>query len=80
MVLPVLVLVAVYLDVPANPEMLVFRVLSSEERVAKAEMAVLRVSILPCRSSFCGAVSAWTRLSTIWVILSPDPLEFSALR
>ena len=38
-----------YLDVPANPEMFVLRLPSSEDRVARAEMAVVRLSILFCR-------------------------------
>ena len=50
-VLLALALVAAYLEVPLKPEILVFRLPSSEERVASAEMAVLRVSILSCRSS-----------------------------
>ena len=45
-----------------------------------ADIAVFFASILVWMEFSCGAFSASTKLSTIWVIFKPLPLEFIALK
>ena len=57
----------------------VFKPFKLEVNSPKAEIDALFSSIFLFKRSFSGVVSAWTKLSTIWVIFKPDPFWFNAL-
>ena len=79
MLAAVLELTVLNLDKLVSDVREVLSVLNSLVNFPIAEISRFFCSILSLIKSFFGCVSASTRLSTIWVIFSPEPFVFNAL-